>query len=89
MWNGHVFREIRHKCGGLLDIDRSTVELSNLSYAKVKLQGNGGGMIYDKLELYCWGKRIQVRLFPLNGRNSSSHGGRTGSGHEDLEEDDD
>ena len=40
MWNVHVFKVIGQKCGGLMDIARSTVELTCLSHAKVKMKVN-------------------------------------------------
>ena len=56
MWNVHGFKVIGQKCDELLDIARSTTKLTFLSHARVQRNGNKGGFIQEKMELFCWGK---------------------------------
>lgn len=87
LWNENIFRLIGRKCRGLLDIARSTSQMTCLSHAQLKMQGNEGGFIQETLELSCWGKRIQVKLFSLNTRFSSCHGVKPGLGQDTKKED--
>ena len=89
MWNKHFFNQIGEKCGGLLDIANSTADLSRLSFAKLKLQGNQWGLIPERLDLYCWRKIFQIKLFSLKGSFSSTQGIRNDLVHEFREEDED
>ena len=57
-----------------MDLASCTTDLSFLPYTIVQLRGNQGGFIQDKLEIFCWGKRIKIKFFPLNGRASGFHG---------------
>ena len=57
MWNVHIFRVIGQKCRGLLVIARSTIDLTCLSHAKVKLQGNDGDLIQEKLRVILLGEK--------------------------------
>ena len=58
MWNKHVFKVIGRKCGGLLDIARCTEDFTCLTQAVLKLKGKEGGFIDERMEIYCWGKKI-------------------------------
>ena len=70
LWNFHVFKVIGQKIGGLLDVASCTANLSFLPYAIVQLRGNKGGFIQENLEIFCWGKKINIRFFLLNGRTT-------------------
>ena len=74
MWNSHVFKVIGEKCGGFLDLASCTADLTFLPYAILKIGGNKGGFIQEKLEIFCWGKRIQLKFFCLNIRTPWFHG---------------
>lgn len=66
LWNQHVFNVLGSKCGGLLEISRSTVDLTCLTHAEVKLKGLAGGFIQESMDIFCWGKRVKIKFFPLN-----------------------
>ena len=73
MWNKHVFKVIGRWCGGLLDIARCTLDLTCLTHAEIKLKGREGGLIQEKMEIFCWGKRVQIKFFHLTNSNSGFH----------------
>ena len=73
MWNLHVLRVLGQKCGGFLDFVSCMKELSFLPYAIAQLRGNKDGFIQEYLEIDCWGKRIQLKFTPLNGRTPWFH----------------
>ena len=89
LWNLQVFRVIRYKCGGLLEIAHRTLQKTCLSHAVLKVQGDEGGFVQEKLFLSCWGKSIQVKIFSLNNRSFCSHGDKTESGSKTSQEEDD
>ena len=74
LWNKHVFKVIGSKCSGLMDIARCTVDLTCLTHAEVKLEGKEGGFLQEKLEIFCWGKRVQITFFLLNSHKTQLHG---------------
>ena len=76
MWNKHVFKVIGRKCGGLLDIARCTLDLTCLTHAEVKLKGKKRGLIQEKMEIFCWGRRIQIKFFHLINSKFGLHGDR-------------
>ena len=45
LWNEHIFKVIGHKCGGLLDISKCTVQKNCLSHVVLKIQGKEGALI--------------------------------------------
>ena len=76
LWNKHVFKVIGSKCGGLLDIASCTLNLKCLSHAVIKLKGKKGRLIQEHLDIYCWGKKVQIKLRPLNNSNFGLFGVR-------------
>ena len=64
---------IGRKCGGLLDIARCTLDLTCLTHAEIKLKGKEGGLIKEKMEIFYWGKRVQIKFFHLINRKSGLH----------------
>ena len=86
LWNEKIFRIIGNKCGGLLDVAKSTLQMSCLSHAQLKVKGNEGGFARERLLLSCWGKRTQLKLFSLNTRISTIHGDNFDLGLETREE---
>ena len=88
MWNKNVFKVIGRKCGGLLDIANCTEELTCLTQAVVKLKGNSGGFIQERMVLFCWGKRVVIKFVPSWLGDTGFHGDRQGQGRNSKEEDD-
>ena len=76
MWNKHVFKVIGRQCGGLLDIARCTLDFTCLIHAEIKLKGREGGLIPESMEVFCWGKKVQIKFFILNNYFSRFHGHR-------------
>ena len=74
LWNKHVFKVIGSKCGGLLDIATCTEDLTFLNQALLKLKGKKGGFLQERLEIFCWGKRLSIKLVPSNFGVSGFHG---------------
>ena len=45
-----------------------------LNHARLQLKGNHQGFIPETLEIFCWGKKIQIKLFALSERRYKFHG---------------
>lgn len=49
--NFHVFKVIGGLCGGLIDVDKSTIELKFISHARLQLKGEENGFIRSSINL--------------------------------------
>ena len=87
LWNKHVFKVIGQKCGGLLDIARCTEELNCLTQAVVKLKGESGGFIKERMEIFCWGKKMMIKFVPSVLGDTRFHGARQWQGRLPKDED--
>ena len=54
-----MFKIIGQKCGGLLDIARSTKELSFLSYTRVKMRGLMEASFRKRWRFFAGGKKFK------------------------------
>lgn len=55
-------------CGGLINVDKSTIEKSFLSHVRLHLKGLKGGLIPESLDIHCLGKKIKLKLLAFNDR---------------------
>lgn len=65
---------IGSECGGLINIDKCTTELSYLSHARIQVKGDAGGFIKESIDILCWGNKITLKFFCLNDRRYRFHG---------------
>ena len=69
-WNIHVFKVIGAKLGGLMEIDKETIDLSFLNYAKIRVKGFSNGFLPSILQLPRGSDTVMLGVFPLEGRLS-------------------
>lgn len=62
LWNIHVFKVIGERCGGLIDVDKCTIEKKLLSHAKVQLRGSTKGFI-PEFTIFFVGKEDDYEAF--------------------------
>ena len=70
-----------------MDIAKCTEDLTCLTQAVIKLRGKEGGFIQEKMQIYCWGKLIQVQFVPKNTPDFCCYGNRSLLGRKPKEED--
>lgn len=66
MWNTHVFKVLRDLCGGLIQVNKNTLELNFLSHARLKVKGMKNGFIKEFIDLPCNGRWIRLKFFKLS-----------------------
>ena len=70
-WNIHALKVIGAKLGGMLEIDKETLDRSFLTYAKIRVSGFKDGFLPSVLEM-PWGSHfVMLGIFPLNDKRVS------------------
>ncbi|PON43339.1 hypothetical protein TorRG33x02_334000 [Trema orientale] len=66
-WNRIVFNDIGERLGGLIDVDRDTIDISFIRFAKLRVRGFRNGFLPTKVEMALGSDRMSLQVFPLDG----------------------
>ncbi|XP_062073106.1 uncharacterized protein LOC133777487 isoform X2 [Humulus lupulus] len=66
IWNTHVFKVIGTLCGGLMAVDKGSLEMRDISFARLRMFGDSNGFIPGSISLPYEGSNIVLKLFNLD-----------------------